>query len=108
MILLLGIPPKLILFSDLELFWLHQTGRFFICYGPCQARHILRTPLTSAVQLGLRPLAELAVELGLAGARPNVVVEVMAGGNVDDVFHIKKKNDDFPYVKNLQQKKLGW
>ena len=35
-----------------------------------QARHILRAPLTSAVQEALGPLAQLANELELNGARP--------------------------------------
>ena len=34
-----------------------------------QARHILRSPMTSTVREGLAPLATLAKEIGLDGAR---------------------------------------
>lgn len=53
-----------------------------------QARHILRSPMTPTVREGLAPLATLAKEIGLDGARHALMGEkiwvssAMVGGGV--------------------------
>ena len=50
-----------------------------------QARHILRSPMTPTVREGLAPLATLAKEIGLDGARHALMGEKICGVTERDI-----------------------